>query len=73
MLRLAHYLRGKHGPLARHPLGGYRCECGAPISDLHEAGLLDGSHVPAIRRVFSRDRQEVTRTDSWTQNKRGEW
>ena len=54
MRRIAHYLRGVHGPLERHPLGGWRCVCGFPAADLAEAGQLDTSHVPLLRRTFSR-------------------
>ncbi len=71
MLRLAHALRGIHEPLQRHPLGGWRCACGMPIADLDEAGYVGGGFVPVLRRVFSRERHEITRTQHYEPTKRG--
>lgn len=36
------FSRGRHQPV-KHPLGGFRCTtCEEPLSDLGEAGVMDG-------------------------------
>lgn len=58
--------RGKHQPV-RNWTGRYRCaKCDRPLTDLVEAGLLDGSaYVPPLRRVFNRKNMDVTQTSGW--------
>jgi hypothetical protein len=69
--RLRCLLRNRHSPL-RHPLGGFRCaECGQVGADLEEMGFSDGGYVLPVRRVFSRDRGEFTRTMAWESGPKG--
>lgn len=67
---LAYYFRcrGKHEPV-RNWTGRYRCaRCDRPLTDLVEAGLMDGSaYVPAMRRLFDREHLTVTQTGEWIQ------
>ncbi len=72
MSKLMCFARGRHEP-RRHPLGAWRCEdCGVGLADLAEAGLLDSSHVPIIRRVYQRGKAGgTTRTDAWAAGRRG--
>jgi hypothetical protein len=63
-------LRRRHNPV-RHPLGGFRCaDCGEAGADLEQMGF-DGGYVRPMRRVFSRERSEFTRTMSWDPSPRG--
>lgn len=72
MARLLCAIRGIHADLARHPLGGWRCRlCGAPLADFDEAGYPQGGFVPVLRRVFSRERHELTRTEHYEPTRRG--
>src|SRR6185369_4235564 len=65
------YLRHHHNPV-RHPLGGFKCsDCGEAGADLEQMGFVDGGYVMPIRRVFSRDRGEFTRTGSWEPSAKG--
>lgn len=62
--RLRCLWRGWHNP-ARHPLGGFRCvDCRRVGADLAQMGFED-AYVPALRRIFSRDHRELTRTGGW--------
>jgi hypothetical protein len=64
-------MRNRHNPV-RHPLGGFKCsDCGTAGADLEEMGFSGGGYVLPIRRVFSRDRGEFTRTMSWEPSNRG--
>jgi hypothetical protein len=64
-------VRNRHNP-ARHPLGGFKCtDCGAAGADLEDMGFSGGGYVLPMRRLFSRDRGEFTRTVSWEPSKRG--
>jgi hypothetical protein len=50
----------------RHPLGGFRCvDCRRVGRDLVQMGFVDLDDVPPLRRIFSRDHRELTRTDGW--------
>lgn len=63
--------RNRHDPV-RHPLGGFKCaDCGAAGADLEDMGFVGGGYVLPVRRVFSRDRGEFTRTMSWEPGNRG--
>lgn len=54
---------GAHSP-ARHPLGGFRCQrCKKPAADLGEMGYE--GYVSRMRRQFSRQYREVTRSYGW--------
>jgi hypothetical protein len=65
------FIRGQHVP-KRHPLGGFTClECLAPGRDLDEMGFLGNGYVLPMRKVFSRERHEVTQTQEWEAGKRG--
>ena len=69
--RLHCALRSSHNP-ARHPLGGFRCvDCGFVGVDLDEMGFADGGYVLPTRRLFSRQRGELTRTMAWEPSHRG--
>jgi hypothetical protein len=58
--RLRCLFRNHHVP-ARHPLGGFRCQqCGEAGADLDEMGYLGCGYVTPIRKIFSRDRGELT-------------
>lgn len=62
--RLRCLWRGRHNPV-RHPLGGFRCvDCRRVGVDLEQMGF-DDAYVPPIRRIFSRDHREFTRTGGW--------
>jgi len=59
------FVRQHHRP-SRHPLGGFKClDCGVAGSDLDEMGFEGDGYVSPIRRLFSREFQEYTRTASW--------
>src|SRR5712692_4640301 len=65
------FVRNHHNPV-RHPLGGFKCaDCGEAGADLEQMGFADGGYVMPIRRVFSRDRGEFTRTGSWEPSAKG--
>jgi len=65
------YLRHHHNPV-RHPLGGFKCaDCGEAGADLEQMGFVDGGYVMPIRRVFSRNHGEFTRTGSWEPSAKG--
>jgi hypothetical protein len=69
--RLRCLIRNHHVP-SRHPLGGFRClECGEPGADLDEMGYLGCGYVTPLRKIFSRDRGELTRTAAWEPTRRG--
>jgi hypothetical protein len=58
-------LRSRHVPI-RHPLGGFRClDCGAVGADLDEMGFYGEGYLPPLRRVYSRDHGQLTRTSAW--------
>lgn len=62
--RLRCMWRGRHNPV-RHPLGGFRCvDCHRVGVDLRQMGF-DDAYVPHLRRIFSRDHTEFTRTGNW--------
>jgi hypothetical protein len=64
-------IRNQHTPV-RHPLGGFKCShCGVAGADLDEMGYVGLGYVLPVRRVFSRDRGEFTRTMSWEPSARG--
>jgi hypothetical protein len=64
-------VRNRHNPV-RHPLGGFRCaDCGRVGIDLEEMGFAGSAYVLPVRRVFSRDHREFTRTMSWEPGHRG--
>jgi hypothetical protein len=64
-------LRAQHNPV-RHPLGGFRClDCSYVGADLEEMGFADGGYVLPIRRLFSRNHREYTRTMAWEPSRRG--
>jgi hypothetical protein len=47
-------------------LGGFRCaRCHSVGADLDEMGFDDEGYVPSMRRMYSRDQREFTRTDRW--------
>jgi hypothetical protein len=73
MQRIWHRLTGIHPSPVRQAIGGYRCECGEPLADLGEAGLLDGGHVPPQRRVYERKHGSITRTDQFEPCARRGW
>jgi hypothetical protein len=65
------YLRNHHNP-ARHPLGGFKCsDCGEAGADLEQMGFVGSGYVMPVRRVFSRDHGEFTRTGSWEPSAKG--
>lgn len=65
------FARNLHNPV-RHPLGGFKCsDCGTTGVDLEEMGFSGSSRVHPIRRMFSRDRGEFTRTQAWEPSSRG--
>jgi hypothetical protein len=69
--RLLCYFRHHHNPV-RHPLGGFKCsDCGEAGADLEQMGFVGGGYVMPVRRVFSRDRGEFTRTVSWEPSAKG--
>jgi hypothetical protein len=69
--RLRCLFRNHHVP-ARHPLGGFRCQqCGEAGADLDDMGYLGCGYVTPIRKIFSRDRRELTRTAAWEPTRRG--
>jgi hypothetical protein len=71
LARLRCAVRSSHNPV-RHPLGGFRCvDCGFVGADLEEMGFSDGGYVMPIRRLFSRQRGEFTRTMAWDPSHRG--
>jgi hypothetical protein len=58
-------VRQHHRP-SRHPLGGFRCvECGAVGADLEEMGFRGSGWVGPMRRTYSREHGEITRSASW--------
>ena len=58
------FWRGYHDP-KRHPLGGFRCrDCRVVGTDMESMGFEAG-HVSLLRRVFSRNHAELTRTHRW--------
>jgi hypothetical protein len=60
-----HWLGYRHDPV-RHPVSGFRCtRCGAVGSDLADLGYADSSRVDLVRRVYCRDRADLTRTSAW--------
>jgi hypothetical protein len=64
-------LRGSHAP-RRQPLGGQRCsDCGVAGADMAELGFEGGGYVPAVRRLYDRDRREFVRTSAWSQGRSG--
>lgn len=71
--RIRCLFRGVHAPLVRQPLGGFRCTaCGIYGADLADLGYgIDAGYVSPVRRVFSRERHEVTRTSAWAPSRRG--
>lgn len=55
----------RHDPV-RHPLGGFRCaRCGAIGADFADLGYTGSAYIATVRRVYSRDRADLTRTSSW--------
>jgi hypothetical protein len=71
LARIRCMFRNQHNP-TRHPLGGFRCvDCGHVGSDLEEMGFADGGYVLPIRRLFSRERNEFTRTISYEPSAKG--
>lgn len=55
----------RHEPI-RHPLGGFRCaRCGAVGSDLGDLGFEGSSQIAAVRRVYCRERGDLTQTSAW--------
>jgi hypothetical protein len=75
LARLRCALKGLHDPLERHPLGGWRCgSCKTACGDLHDAGYVGGSHVPPMRRLFTRDNGgTLERFSIFDNEKRGGW
>ena len=60
LARLRCLIRTHHRP-ARHPLGGFRCtDCGAVGADLDEMGFEGMGYVSPSRRLFSREREELS-------------
>lgn len=71
LARLRCFVRQRHEP-KRHPLGGFTCtECLEAGADLDEMGFLGCGYVMPVRKVFSRDNHEVTRTSAWERSERG--
>jgi hypothetical protein len=71
LARLSCFLRNRHNPV-RHPLGGFKCsDCGEVGADLEQMGFDNGGYVLPVRRIFSRERSEFTRTMSWEPSARG--
>lgn len=71
LARLRCLIRNHHSP-SRHPLGGFRCaDCGQVGADLEEMGFTDGGYVTPVRRVFSREQGEFTRTMAWEADRWG--
>ena len=65
------FVRNHHNP-TRHPLGGFRCaDCGEAGADLDQMGFVGGGYVLPVRRIFSRDRGELTRTMAWEPSAKG--
>ena len=65
------FLRNHHDPV-RHPLGGFKCShCGQVGADLEQMGFDNGGYVLPVRRLFSRNHGEFTRTISWEPSARG--
>ena len=65
------FVRNRHNPV-RHPLGGFKCaDCGEAGADLEQMGFADSGYVLPVRRLFSRDNREFTRTASWEPSGRG--
>ena len=59
------FVRGRHEPL-RAPLGGFRCVlCRTAGADLEEMGFPNEGYLPPMRRLYSRDHGQVTRTSLW--------
>lgn len=66
-----HFIRRRHEP-KRHPLGGFRCSfCSEAGESLDEMGFEGQGYVPPIRRLYSRERNELTRTAHWEPTRRG--
>lgn len=73
LLRLRCLFRARHNP-RRHPLSGFRClDCGIAGADLDEMGFFGQGYAPPVRRVFDRERHEVTRTGAWEPHPRRGW
>src|SRR2546426_10433046 len=65
------FVRNHHNPV-RHPLGGFKCaDCGEAGADLEQMGFTDSGYVLPVRRIFSREKGEFTRTASWEPSGRG--
>src|SRR5207253_913572 len=65
------FVRNHNNPV-RHPLGGFKCaDCGEAGADLEQMGFVDSGYVLPVRRIFSRDKGEFTRTASWEPSGRG--
>ena len=72
LARIRCLIRNHHDPL-RHPLGGFRCaDCGQVGVDLDDMGFAGSGYVSPMRRVFSRNPREFTRTAAWEPS-RGSW
>lgn len=64
-------LRGHHDP-KRYPLGGFVCRgCNFAGADLEDMGYLGAGWVAPLRKVFSREHHEVSRTRDWEPTRRG--
>jgi hypothetical protein len=62
---------GRSWPVRTHL--GLRCaRCSRALADYEDAGLLDSAYIPSYRRIFERAHGgTVTRTDAWTESRRG--
>jgi hypothetical protein len=55
----------------RTAIGGFRCaSCGLAGGD-YEDFALTGGHINPLRKLFDRDRHEITRTAAWEPGRRG--
>jgi hypothetical protein len=63
--KLRCFVRNQHHP-GRHPLGGFKCvDCGTAGADLGDMGFDGQGYVAPLRRIFSREHGQLTRTTSW--------
>jgi hypothetical protein len=59
------WLGYRHDPV-RQLVGGFRCaRCGAVGRDLAELGFTGSAQIELVRKVYCRERGDVTRTSAW--------
>jgi len=59
------WLGYRHDPV-RQPIGGFRCaRCGAVGGSLADLGFGDSAQVALVRKVYCRERGDLTRTSDF--------